>query len=38
MAGRCDARGGVLGPVLLMAGLGTTDAAAASLLLNVEGS
>lgn len=29
--------GGVLGPVFLMSGLGTTDAAAASLLLNVEG-
>lgn len=29
--------GGILGPVFLMSGLGTTDAAAASLLLNVEG-
>ncbi len=29
--------GGVLGPVFLMSGLATTDAAAASLLLNVEG-
>lgn len=29
--------GGVLGPALLMAGLATSDAAAASLLLNVEG-
>jgi drug/metabolite transporter (DMT)-like permease len=29
--------GGVLGPALLMAGLSTTDAASASLLLNVEG-
>ena len=29
--------GGVLAPVLLMSGLATTDAAAASLLLNVEG-
>lgn len=29
--------GGVLGPALLMFGLATTDAAAASLLLNVEG-
>jgi drug/metabolite transporter (DMT)-like permease len=29
--------GGVLGPVFLMSGLGSTDAAAASLLLNVEG-
>jgi drug/metabolite transporter (DMT)-like permease len=29
--------GGVLGPVFLMSGLGTTDAASASLLLNVEG-
>lgn len=29
--------GGVLGPALLMSGLGTTDAATASLLLNTEG-
>lgn len=29
--------GGVLGPVFLMSGLASTDAAAASLLLNVEG-
>ncbi len=29
--------GGVLGPVLLMSGLASTDAASASLLLNVEG-
>jgi drug/metabolite transporter (DMT)-like permease len=29
--------GGVLGPALLMAGLATTDAAPAALLLNVEG-
>ena len=29
--------GGVLGPALLMAGLASSDAAAASLLLNVEG-
>jgi drug/metabolite transporter (DMT)-like permease len=29
--------GGVLGPALLMAGLATSDAAAASLILNVEG-
>lgn len=31
------AAGGVVGPVLLMAGLASTDAATASLLLNVEG-
>ena len=29
--------GGVLGPLLLMLGLARTDAAAASLLLNLEG-
>jgi drug/metabolite transporter (DMT)-like permease len=34
---RAIVAGGVLGPVFLMSGLASTDAAAASLLLNVEG-